>query len=843
MMRQFCILVTAASTLLASAHAATLTATVTNTPAAMNLSTEGPHDWAHWGSDGTNLFTQKSALLSRITNITLIGTAPVAYVTNGPTEFSWTNGNPVSATTTSNQIAIADSSDPNGAGFELTVAADTTLRQLAVHFGVSGAQAILEAELSDGSASPFGTIATTTSSTNHLLIINYAAALPGQTLRVRVTVTSAFQLDSAILLGAATLQRLGSNLPPVAALVSPTNEANVVSGEIVLDATATDSDGVIQRVEFFSGITKLGEVTNAPYSFLWSNAPVGSHTITARARDDEGTNVTSAAVTVFIITSGGSILTDFSAPTGIVNLTLEGIADWVHWGLVTESTVNRKAGVPPLISNFSIVGLGPQYQFFDNFNGYTWTDGTPRAGVTNTTTGVYVFGVGNGFEIQAPATNAFRTLRVHLGAYAGRGKLQAFVTDYSAPVINNIAVDNAANGPGGIYTLTYRAASSGQKLIVRYTLASRYSGDGNVTLQAASMLSDNNPPTITLLAPTNQTAVLAGTNVLLSAGATDSDGVISRVEFFRNSTLVGVSSNAPYTVTLSNIAVGTHTITARAIDNGGAFANSAPALLFAITGTGHLRGLLTNPPAAVNLSVEGKMDWIHWALATRNSVNRRAGITPMVSDVTIIPHGLPQRYADNFTAFSWTNGTPTASAFGTRSGLYMAGLSNGFRITVPADTRPKRLNIYAGVYGARARFEATLSDNSAAPFINNQLERILANGYGLYTVDFAAGTNNQTLTVRYIAEALNDVNFGNVTWAAATLGPPPPVISILQPPLPGSAFSAEFFGYPGVSYAVEHSDTLVPLSWQSLTNIIGGGTNAMFSDLPPPVRLYRIKLN
>jgi hypothetical protein len=833
------ILMLIAGVMLCRAQAATLTGTVTNTEASIDLTTRGPHDWAHWGLEATNLFNHKTAVLSRITNVVLLGTDPVSYITNTPVQFSWTNGVPTETATTSNYLAIAGTD----AGFELNVAADTTLRKLTVHFGFVGAQASVEAALSDASAASFNTILTTDSATNLACVLNYAAASAGQTLRVRVTPVSPFQIDSAILIGAATLVRAGSNLPPVVSITSPTNDANLSTGEITLNAVATDADGVISRVEFFSGTNKLGEATSAPYSFLWTNAPLGTHLLTARARDDEGTNSTSATATVFVVTTGGSVTMDFSAPTGTVNLTVEGVADWVHWGLVTENTVNRKAGVAPLISNFSIVGFGPQYQFFDNFNGYTWTDGTPRAGITNTTTGVYIFGVGNGFEIQAPATNVFRTLRVHVGAYAGRGKLRALVTDYSAAVVNDATVSNVGNGPGGIYTITYRAASPGQKLVVHYTLANRHAGDGNITLQAASLLSDNNPPLVALLSPTNNTVVTVGTDVALSAAASDGDGTVSSVEFYRNATLVGVVSNAPYVVTLTNIAAGNYTITARAIDNGGAFADSVPAQLFAITGTGYLRGSMTNPPSSVNLSAGGRIDWTHWGLTTIASVNRRAGITPVISGVTKLGSGPTQRYANNFSGFSWTNGTPTVNVVGTHTGLFIIGLSNGFRITIPADTLPKRLNVYAGVYGARGRFEATLSDHSAAPFINNELESVFSDGSAVYSVDFAAGTSNQTLTVRYTAEALNDLDFGNVTWQAATLTPIPPTITAHNPPLNGSAFSGQFFAYPGVSYTVERSDALAPASWETLTNIVSGASNALFFDTPPPTRFYRVKLN
>ena len=42
-----------------------------------------------------------------------------------------------------------------------------------------------------------------------------------------------------------------------------------------------------------------------------------------------------------------------SAP---VNLTTEGNLDWIHWG--DSRRLNRKAGVSPQLSNYTIVGAG-----------------------------------------------------------------------------------------------------------------------------------------------------------------------------------------------------------------------------------------------------------------------------------------------------------------------------------------------------------------------------------------------------------------------------------------------------------------------------------------------------
>ena len=88
------------------------------------------------------------------------------------------------------------------------------------------------------------------------------------------------------------------NAAPVCALVSPTNgNTFTVPIDLTHTATASDPDGSIVRVEFYEGDVLLGIVTNAPYSFVWTSVPVGTHTITAKARDNGLAVTPSAPVT------------------------------------------------------------------------------------------------------------------------------------------------------------------------------------------------------------------------------------------------------------------------------------------------------------------------------------------------------------------------------------------------------------------------------------------------------------------------------------------------------------------------------------------------------------------
>jgi hypothetical protein len=93
------------------------------------------------------------------------------------------------------------------------------------------------------------------------------------------------------------------NQPPTVSLTSPANGAVFTApAKISLAATAADTDGSVARVEFFSGTTKLGEDTSAPYTLQWNAGPstAGTHTLTARATDNAGAPTTSTARTITV---------------------------------------------------------------------------------------------------------------------------------------------------------------------------------------------------------------------------------------------------------------------------------------------------------------------------------------------------------------------------------------------------------------------------------------------------------------------------------------------------------------------------------------------------------------
>lgn len=98
-----------------------------------------------------------------------------------------------------------------------------------------------------------------------------------------------------------------SNQPPAASISAPANNAAFnAPASIHITANASDTDGSISKVEFFSGETKLGESVTSPYQYSWTNVVAGSYVLTVVATDNKGATTVSPAVNVAVNDGGGN---------------------------------------------------------------------------------------------------------------------------------------------------------------------------------------------------------------------------------------------------------------------------------------------------------------------------------------------------------------------------------------------------------------------------------------------------------------------------------------------------------------------------------------------------------
>ena len=119
------------------------------------------------------------------------------------------------------------------------------------------------------------------------------------------------------------------------------------------------------------------------------------------------------------------------------------------------------------------------------------------------------------------------------------------------------------NVAAGTYTLTAKATDNSGAVTTSSSVA--------VTVTAAT--GGNVAPTVTLATPT--VSGTAPATVSLSATAADTDGTITKVEFYNGSTLLGSDTSSPYAYSWTSVAAGTYTVTAKATDNSGAVTTSS----------------------------------------------------------------------------------------------------------------------------------------------------------------------------------------------------------------------------------------------------------------------------
>jgi len=169
-----------------------------------------------------------------------------------------------------------------------------------------------------------------------------------------------------------------------------------------------------------------------------------------------------------------------------VNLTQQGTLGWAHWGLQNKNSFAHKQGAKQAISTYTRIGNAPVKHFSDNPTKYSWTNGTPQVNTQGTTTGVWTYGLHNGFQITVPADTTSRTVKLYIGVWRAQGLVKATVSG-SNVTYKNTALENVSATSNGVYTLTYNAASAGQKLTIAFTVQKSFDPFGNVTLQSATL--------------------------------------------------------------------------------------------------------------------------------------------------------------------------------------------------------------------------------------------------------------------------------------------------------------------------------------------------------------------
>jgi len=381
---------------------------------------------------------------------------------------------------------------------------------------------------------------------------------------------------------------IGANAPPTVALTSPTAGLSYGLGtQVLLAATANDSDGSIASVQFLVNGLVVGTVNAAPFNFSWRPTLAGNFTITAVATDNVG-NVTTSTSRAVTITASGAPAVTFTNPVPGANY---GVGNTI-----------------PLAANTS-GGNGPvaQVQFFvngtpqgapDTTSPYagSWTPGAPgtysllavatdSAGISSNSTALSV-------TINSNAAPAVAITSPITGGTVNGGSivnLAASAADSDGTVAsvsflaNGNTVGTVATSP---YIVSWTPTAAGAYTVI----AQAVDNSGNVTNSASIIVnvSANQGPVVKLAQPANGSVVRTGNPTTIVANATDADGTIASVQFFANGTSIGapvtsISSQGGYRLNWTPQAEGIYRLTAVALDNSSAATTSGTFTVMAIS--------------------------------------------------------------------------------------------------------------------------------------------------------------------------------------------------------------------------------------------------------------------
>ncbi|MBX9852226.1 MAG: cellulase family glycosylhydrolase [Cytophagaceae bacterium] len=344
------------------------------------------------------------------------------------------------------------------------------------------------------------------------------------------------------------------NTPPTVSISSPANGSSFTApASITINATASDADGSVSKVDFYNGTTLLSSDNAAPYSYTWSNVAAGSYSITAKATDNSGAVTTSAAVNVSVTSAPVS-----QSPYGGTVRSIPGKIEAEHYDLGGQNVAYNDA---------TTANEGAVFR----------TDAVDIEATTD---------AGAGYNVGWTVAGEWLEYTVNVTA-AGTYKLDARVAAITAGKTFHVEMDG--QNVSGVITVpntagwqtwatvsvTTTSLTAGQK-VMRIVMDAGEFNLNHVTFTATTNPpAPNTPPAVSITSPSNNTSFIAPATINITANASDADGTVSKVEFFNGATKLGEDLTAPYSFSWTNVPAGSYSLTAKATDNAAAVTTSS----------------------------------------------------------------------------------------------------------------------------------------------------------------------------------------------------------------------------------------------------------------------------
>ena len=422
--------------------------------------------------------------------------------------------------------------------------------------------------------------------------------------------TNTFVMNSTIYVGLAVTSRNNSvlstgvfrnvsvtstagNSPPVVSLTAPANGAQYDEpATIALAATASDTGGTIQQVQFFNGTTLIGTDTTSPYGVTVSNVAEGTYTLRAVALDNGGASASSSvSITVrpgawpWLDEDVGTVAVPGSATFNFNSVTVKGSGADI-WGSADGF-------------HFVYQTLAGDGEIVARVNGLQATNEWAKAGVMmrealsggSSHASTFVTGTqGIVFQRRSVPSGTSSSTAGSLSAAPRWVRIARVGSTFTASESPNgttwtiVGSQTMTMAPTLYVGLAVTSHSSGVLTTATFS---------NITVRSTP--SSNQPPSVTITAPASGATFTAPGTIAIAASASDPGGSVSQVQFFAGSTLLGTDTTSPYTYSWTNVAAGSYSLTAVARDNQGATRTSAAVAVTVAASTGPPTRAVFNP--------------------------------------------------------------------------------------------------------------------------------------------------------------------------------------------------------------------------------------------------------
>jgi lysophospholipase L1-like esterase len=471
-----------------------------------------------------------------------------------------------------------------------------------------------------------------------------------------------------------------ANIPPSVSLTAPANTSTFTApANVTVSANASDSNGTVSKVDFYRNGALIGTDTTSPYALVMSSLAAGTYSLTAKATDNGNLSTTSSTVSITVSNTTGPVTIipvekDRARHDAFVQIAQAGNLDVVFWGdsitdwwRSTGLSVWNQYFAPLKAANFGISGDQTQHVIWRVRNGEL--SGPPpkvavlmiginnlRSGNTPSDTSLGIKTIIGDIQRISPGTKVLllsvlpvATLRSPIDQI--NSTISGYANGTTIVYVNVGAKFLASNGSilPGVYSDGLHLTQAGYQIWADAIIGT-----------LISMRGTNTPPSVSLTSPANGSTFTAPANITVSANASDSNGTISKVEFYRNGVIVGTDTTSPYSWIMSSLAAGSYSLSAKATDNAGAVTTSGAVAITVSASTPTPTPTVLMPPTttspAEGATLSGTSATVSW-----NSVSGAAsylircqdlsGSTPVDSRNT---GGTTFLYIDKYTSTSIT---------------------------------------------------------------------------------------------------------------------------------------------------------------------------------------------